>query len=316
MQEQIIKIINKYLHNAILDSLLDRDGALYIMVNVQSKVDDILSNTIKQELITELHIPIKLCFTENKSTKKRPTKAKHKITGVKKVIMICSGKGGVGKSTISSHLAYYLQSSGYRVGLFDSDIYGPSMQKIFNIDKELDIKNGKFIPHEKFGIKLMSMGFIVQSHDALVWRGPMVTKTLNQMLLQTDWNDGKYDLDYLIIDTPPGTGDVHLSLAENYEIDGAIIVSTPQSLAIANAHRSVDMLQKLNIKLIGVIENMAFLIEKDGSKNYIFGKNNVSKYAHNMNLKLLATIPVISEISTSNIFNVDEYLRYFDYFFF
>lgn len=305
MEIQITQVINQYLENATLNGLLERDGALYIMVEVQSKINDTLSNNIEKELIKVLQIPIKLCFTQTQTQKKKPIKVKQKIAGVKKVIMICSGKGGVGKSTVSAHLAYYLQLAGYKVGLFDADIYGPSIDRIFNIDSELEIKDGKFIPNEKLGVKLMSMGFIVKSDDALVWRGPIVTKTLNQMLLQTDWRHRtlltRSDLDYLIIDTPPGTGDVHLSLAENYEINGAIIVSTPQTLAIANAHRSVDMLQKLNITLLGIIENMAYILDKDESKNYIFSEGNIKQYANKMGLELLGSIPIIPAISNGEI---------------
>lgn len=309
MKEKIEKILNSQLRHATLDQLVERDGVLYIMVEVQSRVDEKLSNAVEKELIDRLKVPLKLCLTQTKVEKKRQEKVKKKIPGVKKVIMICSGKGGVGKSTISSYLAYYLGLSGYKVGLFDSDIYGPSVQKIFGVDAEVEIKDGKFFPHEKFGVKLMSMGFIVKSDDALVWRGPMVTKTLNQMLLQTDWQYRKMliksDLDYLIIDTPPGTGDVHLSLAENYEIDGAIVVSTPQNLAIANAHRSVDMLQKLGIKLLGIVENMAYILGRGGSEEYIFGEGNVKTYAAERGLSLLSSIPIIPEVSIGNIIGSD-----------
>ncbi len=305
MEETIKKVINYHLRDGKLEGILERDGSIYVMVEVQSKVDNTLSNTIEKELIEQLKVPIKLCFTQTKVERKRSVKVKKKIDGVKKVIMICSGKGGVGKSTISSYLAYYLSLSGYKVGLLDSDIYGPSIHRIFGIDDEVQIRDGKFIPHERFGVKLMSMGFIVKSDDALVWRGPIVTKTLNQMLLQTDWEHKKFlvksYLDYLIIDTPPGTGDVHLSLAENYEIDGAIVVSTPQSLAIANAHRSVDMLQKLGIKLLGIIENMAYITQPDGSKNYIFSKGKIEKYVEERGLKVLASIPIIPQVSNGEI---------------
>ena len=305
MEEIIKKVINYHLTDGILEGVLERDGSIYVMVEVQSKIDEELSNTIEKELIDQLKVPIKLCFTQTKVERKRSAKVKKKIDGVKKVIMICSGKGGVGKSTISSYLAYYLGLSGYKVGLLDSDIYGPSIHRIFGIDDEIQIRDGKFIPHERFGVKLMSMGFIVKSDDALVWRGPMVTKTLNQMLLQTDWQHKKFlvksPLDYLIIDTPPGTGDVHLSLAENYEIDGAIVVSTPQSLAIANAHRSVDMLQKLGIKLLGIVENMAYITQPDGSKHYIFSEGNIEKYVEEKGLKVLASIPIIPQVSNGEI---------------
>ena len=289
--DQIAESLTKAIPNVKIDSLLEKNGILYVMAEVQSKVDDSIASAIEEDIIDKVKIPIKLCLTYNK--KKELEKKKRRIPGPKKIIIVCSGKGGVGKSTVSAHLAYYLTEAGYRVGLFDSDIYGPSIHKIFEINSEVEINDGKFIPHEMLGIKLMSMGFIIQADDALVWRGPMVTKTLNQMLLQTDWQE----LDYLIIDTPPGTGDVHLTLAENYEIDGAILVSSPQTLAIANSHRSLDMLQKLNINLLGIVENMAYITNADGSINYIFGQGNIERYSQERELPILATFPLIQEIS-------------------
>jgi ATP-binding protein involved in chromosome partitioning len=297
--EEITKILTEAIGDIKIENILEKSGTLYVMAEVQSKIEDNLANEIEKDIANRIKAPVKLCLTytkKNNSGKKNLNKKK-KIEGVENVIIICSGKGGVGKSTISAHIAYYLMEAGYKVGLFDSDIYGPSIPKIFDIKSQVEIDSGKFIPHERFGIKLMSMGFIIEADDALVWRGPMVTKTLNQMLLQTDW--GK--LDYLIIDTPPGTGDVHLSLAENYEIDGAIIVSSPQTLAIVNSHRSLDMLQKLDIKLFGVVENMAYIENSDGSKNYIFGKGNLEKYANDRSLPILATLPLIPEISNCKI---------------
>jgi ATP-binding protein involved in chromosome partitioning len=240
-------------------------------------------------------------YLANTQSPRKADKSKKNIAGVKKVIIVCSGKGGVGKSTVSANIAYYLHLAGYKVGLFDADIYGPSIHRIFKVTAEVQVREGRFVPNEKYGIKLMSIGFIVPSEDALVWRGPMVTKTLSNMLNCTDWQHKglmrKSDLDYLIIDTPPGTGDVHLSLAERYHIDGAVIVSSPQKLALANAHRSVDMLRKLKVKILGIVENMSYVINPDGSKNFVFGTSNTSEYATKNHLQLLAKIPIISEIA-------------------
>ncbi len=285
------------------DEIIEKEEIFYVMIDVKTSVDEKIAKDIEKKISDELNIKTKICFIQSQITKKN-VKLKQKIPGIKKIILVCSGKGGVGKSSIASNIAYYLSIAGHKVGLFDADIYGPSIQKIFGVDEEVKIKDGSFIPHEKAGVKLMSMGFIVKSDDALVWRGPMVTKTLNNMLLHTDWHHKNFigiksELDYLVIDTPPGTGDVHLSLAENYVIDGAVIVSTPQEIALSNAHRSVDMLKKLNIKVFGIIENMAYLINSDNSKNYIFGSGNVKRYAIENGLRLLATIPLIPEMSKS-----------------
>ncbi len=302
IQDRIIELIqNTFLYK--VSEIVEKEGGLYVMVDVDAQVNQKIAQDIEKKILDELNIKTTICFIQNKITKKNK-KLKQKVAGVKKIILVCSGKGGVGKSSISANIAYYLSLAGYKVGLFDADIYGPSIQKIFGIEEEVKIKDDSFIPHIKMGVKLMSMGFIVKSNDALVWRGPMVTKTLNNMLMHTDWSHKnvigmKSELDYLVIDTPPGTGDVHLSLAENYVIDGAVIVSTPQEIALSNAHRSVDMLKKLNIRVLGMIENMAYLINLDGSKNYIFGTGNVERYANANGLNLLATIPLIPEMSKS-----------------
>lgn len=307
--QEIKEKISEFISNKFeltVDDIIERNGVIYVMIKTKESNNDKLTPEIENEILKQLGQKTKVCFIQqsNQEQKKqeKPKKLKKRIQGVKKVILVCSGKGGVGKSTISANIAYHLKLAGFKVGLFDADIYGPSIQKIFGVNDEIKIKDGVFIPHEKFGVKLMSMGFIVQTGDALVWRGPMVSKTLHNMLMHTDWSHKnlfgiKSDLDYLIIDSPPGTGDVHLSLAENYIIDGAVVVSTPQELSLANAHRSIDMLKKLDIKVSGVIENMAYIINADGSKNYIFGSGNIEKYALQNNMRVLASIPLVSEIS-------------------
>lgn len=304
VKEEISEIIRDFFNYEAVE-VVEKGSTIYVMVEVKSEEKTaVKQGEIEKKILSDLGITTKICFIQSNQMKKN-IKVKKKIPWVKKVILICSGKGGVGKSTISANIAYHLALAGHKVGLFDSDIYGPSIQKIFGVDKEIEIKDNTFIPHEKDGVKIMSMGFVVKSDEALVWRGPMVSKTLHNLLMHTDWSHKnivgmKSDLDYLIIDSPPGTGDVHLSLAENYFIDGAVVVSTPQELAISNAHRSVDMLKKLGIKIFGIAENMAYFVNPDGTKNYLFGKGNVEKYTIKHNLSLLATIPIIPEISRAS----------------
>lgn len=297
--ERIQEIIINALNVSKSDiEIVQKDAQYYAMVNVHERIHDENIHRIEELILRETSLHVRICCVQQKSLKK--VKTKKRIPHVKKVIIICSGKGGVGKSTVSSHIAYGLRKHG--IGLFDADIYGPSIQHIFDVKKEIKVANDSFIPNKKHDVKLMSMGFVISSNDALVWRGPMVSKTLHNLLMNTDWRQSnlvgmKSDLNYLIIDTPPGTGDVHLSLAENYEIDGAIIVSGPQELAIANAHRSVDMLRKLDIKILGIVENMAYLENENGSKNFIFGEKNVEKYAQENDLLFLSQIPIVPNIN-------------------
>ena len=179
----------------------------------------------------------------------KPRKVKIKLPDIQRMLVVGSGKGGVGKSTVAANLAISLAELGHKVGILDADIYGPSIPRIFNIKEKPEIKDGLLIPFEKYGLKIMSMGFLVPEESALVWRGPMLTKAVHQLFKMTLWATTQDPLDYLIIDTPPGTGDIHLSVAENYEIDGAIVVTTPQALALIDAFKTVDMFKKLQINI-------------------------------------------------------------------
>lgn len=218
------------------------------------------------------------------------------VKGVKKVIVVASGKGGVGKSTIAFNLALALAELGKKVGIVDVDIYGPSLPQLSGIYQKPVIDNDLVIPHSKFGIKLMSVGYLVEPGAALVWRGPMTSKMLFQLIRMTNWGvDG--ELDYLIVDTPPGTGDVHLSLAENYKIDGAIVVSTPQELATTDAAKGIDMFSKLNIRVLGIVQNMSYFEDLSGEKHYIFGKDGASKLAKKYKLELLADLPISKDLA-------------------
>lgn len=217
-----------------------------------------------------------------------------KIAGVKKTILVASGKGGVGKSSIAVNLAKKLNSQGFKVGLLDVDIYGPSVPKLLGLnEKPILDDNKKMLPLEKNGIKSMSIGYLVDAKNALVWRASMAIKSINQLILGSNWGD----LDYLIIDTPPGTGDIHLSLCKNFLIDGAIIVTTPHDLSFIDVEKSVDMFRKLNIDILGLIENMSYFQDDSGKKNYIFGNSQAQEFCQRHNIELLDQIKIIHEFN-------------------
>ncbi len=223
------------------------------------------------------------------------------LEGVKNIIAIASGKGGVGKSTVASNLAVALAKQGKSVGLVDADIFGPSVPKMFGLEDakpEVTNRNGKEIitPAEKYGVKMLSIGFFVNPVDALVWRGPMASGALKQLLFQGDW--GK--LDYLLIDLPPGTSDIHLTLVQELAVTGAVIVSTPQSVALADAIKGINMFkgEKINVPVLGLVENMAWFTpaELPENKYYIFGKDGCKELAEKINTPLLGQIPIVQSI--------------------
>ncbi|MBC8173773.1 MAG: Mrp/NBP35 family ATP-binding protein [Chitinophagales bacterium] len=223
------------------------------------------------------------------------------LPDVKNIIAVCSGKGGVGKSTISVNLALGLAKTGAKVGLMDADIYGPSIPIMFDLKNAKPLVkqiNGKamMIPIEKYGIKVLSIGFLVEETQAVVWRGPMVSSALKQFVTDCVWGE----LDYLIIDLPPGTGDIHLTLVQTVPVTGAIIVTTPQDVALADARKAASMFNMANISvpIIGVVENMAYFTpaELPENKYFIFGKGGGKKLAEELKTELLAQIPLIQSI--------------------
>ncbi|KGF21639.1 MAG: Mrp/NBP35 family ATP-binding protein [Prevotella bivia] len=223
------------------------------------------------------------------------------LPDVKNIIAVSSGKGGVGKSTVSANLAIALAKLGYKVGLLDTDIFGPSMPKMFGVEDARPTgvnKGGRDLiePIEKYGVKLLSIGFFVNPNTATLWRGGMATSALKQLIADADWGD----LDYFILDTPPGTSDIHLTLMQTLAITGAVIVSTPQEVALADARKGIDMYQndKVNIPILGLVENMAWFTpaELPENKYYIFGKEGCKKLAKEMNTPLLAQIPLVQGI--------------------
>ena len=222
--------------------------------------------------------------------------AAQSLSGVKNVIAIASGKGGVGKSTLTANLAVAMARQGLKVGLLDADIYGPSVPTLFGLSGKAEIRDGKIIPFEAFGVRTMSMGFLVEADRALAWRGPMVMGALKQLMGDVEWGE----LDVLLIDTPPGTGDAHLSLIQSKSLTGAVIISTPQEMALADMRRGVALFRKTETPILGVVENMAWLELPDGERQYIFGEGGAEREAAALNTKFLGAIPLFPELRTAS----------------
>jgi ATP-binding protein involved in chromosome partitioning len=221
------------------------------------------------------------------------------VVGVKKIIAIASAKGGVGKSTISCNLAIALKQTGLNVALVDADIYGPSIPQLMNISGKPEIKNDLLLPIISHGVKCISIGLITDAKQAGVWRGPMVTKILYQLIRSVNWKSDGKEVDVMLIDMPPGTGDVYLSMAEKFPLSGVIVVSTPQSLSVIDVVKSLDCFVKLKIPILGLIQNMAYF-EIDGEKKYLFGRDGAKKLAEKSGIKFLGDIPLMQEISDSS----------------
>lgn len=221
---------------------------------------------------------------------------KKRIPNVKKIIAISSAKGGVGKSTIAANIAVELGKN-FNVGLLDADIYGPSIPQLFGVKEKPTTDDGKRLnPIIKFNVYLMSIGFLVDEKSPMVWRGPMVISAIKTFVNNVNWSS----LDYLIIDMPPGTGDALITFSQELEIDGAIIVTTPQKLSVNDAMRGIKMFKKTNVPILGVIENMSYLIDENNSKKFIFSKGGGEMISKNQNIKLLGQIPIHESISKSS----------------
>ncbi len=214
------------------------------------------------------------------------------IKGVGKVIAVASGKGGVGKSTIAVNLALALKHLGKRVGLLDVDIYGPSLPTLLGVSKRPVVEDSRILPLEVGGLRLMSIGFLMEEDTPVIWRGPIVTGIIRQFLRDVDWSG----IDYLIVDMPPGTGDAQLAVAQTVPLDGVIIVSTPSELALVDAARGLQMFETLSVDVIGIIENMSKFVSPSGEEFYIFGKETVEKEAKRLNVPYLGEIPIDTDI--------------------
>ena len=220
------------------------------------------------------------------------SREKKPINGTKFTIAISSAKGGVGKSTFATNLALALKQNGCKVGLLDADIYGPSIPKMFGINEKPKSDGQKLEPVIKYDIQCMSIGFLTDEKTPMIWRGPMVTSAIKTFTQQVNWKD----LDFIIVDMPPGTGDAQLTFSQGIEMDGAIIVSTPQEVALLDVKRGIKMFDKLNVKVLGLIDNMSFFVGDDGKKYNIFGEGGVKKTAEEFNKDFLGEIPINPDV--------------------
>ena len=223
------------------------------------------------------------------------------IPGIKNIVAVASGKGGVGKSTVTANLAVSLSKMGFKVGLLDADIYGPSATIMFDVERERPLSvnvdgKSKMKPVENYGVKILSIGFFTKPNQAVIWRGPMAAKALNQMIFDAAWGE----LDFLLVDLPPGTGDIHLSIVQAMPLTGAVVVSTPQNVALADAKKGVAMFQQesINVPVLGIVENMAWFTPEELPENkyFIFGKEGARNLAEDLDVRLLAQIPLVQSI--------------------
>ena len=226
---------------------------------------------------------------------RRKTFKKNPIIGTKFTIAISSAKGGVGKSTFATNLAIALKKEGSKVGLLDADIYGPSIPKMFGIDAKPKSDGQKLEPIIKYDIQCMSIGFLTDQQTPMIWRGPMVTSAIKTFTQKVSWKD----LDFIIVDMPPGTGDTQLTFSQEIKIDGAIIVSTPQEVALLDVKRGIKMFDKLGVKILGLVDNMSFFKGDDGKKYKIFGEGGVKKTAEEFKKEFLGEIPIDPEVGKS-----------------
>ena len=259
-----------------------------------------LYNYLKEHLNIEISLKINFQIASKPIENKIYNPLK-KITNISNIIAVSSGKGGVGKSTITSNLAVSLSKMGFNVGILDADIYGPSIPLMFDVQNEKPLAvniegKSKMKPIENYGVKILSIGFFTKNDEAVIWRGPMASKALNQMIFDADW--GK--LDFLLIDLPPGTGDIHLSIMQSLPISGAVVVSTPQTVALSDARKGVSMFKKenINVPVLGIIENMSFFVPKELPENkyYIFGKEGAKNLATDLEIPFLGEIPLIQSV--------------------
>lgn len=258
---------------------------------IQRACENAIIHYVNKDAIVNINMTAKVTAQANKSL----------LPQVKNIIAVSSGKGGVGKSTVAANLAVALAGTGAKVGLLDADVYGPSQHIMFDVANEKpqmqDIGGKHFmLPIESHGVKLLSIGFFASMTDAIVWRGPMASKTVQQLISDAAWGE----LDYMIIDLPPGTGDIHLSIVNALPLTGAVIVSTPQTIALADVQRGISMfaLPSINVPVLGIIENMAYFTpaELPNNKYYLFGKDGAANMAEQLGMPLLGQIPIVQSI--------------------
>jgi ATP-binding protein involved in chromosome partitioning len=266
-------------------------------MHIKKRAEDDIKKTILEKVSAEAKIKIN---SKVEAPEKPEIKGKS-IPGIKNIIAVASGKGGVGKSTVTANLAVSLAKMGFKVGVLDADIYGPSMPIMFDVENEKPVSvtvdgKSKMKPVESYDIKMLSIGFFTSPSQAVIWRGPMASKALNQMIFDADWGE----LDFMLIDLPPGTGDIHLSIMQSLPVTGAVVVSTPQAVALADAKKGVSMFlsEAINVPVLGIIENMAYFTPEELPENkyYIFGQEGAKNLADDLEVPFLGEVPIVQSI--------------------
>lgn len=296
IENESIKNIQVFGNEVIIDVTISNPT-----LQAKKKVEAEIVGAI-EKLGTNLDIKVNVnTVIPPKTTPAAPQIKGKKITGIQNIIAIASGKGGVGKSTVTANIAVTLSKMGFKVGILDADVYGPSIPIMFDVANERPLSvdvNGKSMmkPVENHGVKISSLGFFLNPNEAVIWRGAMASKALDQMIFETNWGD----LDFLLIDLPPGTGDIHLSIVQTVPVNGAVIVSTPQNIALADAKKGVAMFQQhsINVPVLGIIENMSYFTpaELPENKYYIFGKDGAKNLAQDIETEFLGELPIVQII--------------------
>lgn len=270
-------------------------------LQAKKKIEGEITRAIKTNIADTIDVKVSV-KVEKPAPKENPNQIKGKpIPNIKNIIAVASGKGGVGKSTITANTAISLAKMGFNVGVLDADIYGPSQHIMFNVEREKPLSvnvdgRSKMKPIENYGVKLLSLGFFTNPDQAVIWRGPMASKALKQLIFDAAWGE----LDFLLIDLPPGTGDVHLSIVQSLPINGAVVVSTPQNIALADAKKGVAMFQQesINVPVLGIVENMAYFTPEElpNNKYYIFGQDGAKNLAEDIKTQFLGEVPLVQSI--------------------
>ncbi len=315
-EKEIIKALEKVIHperkkniielGIVSEVVQDKDGIIITIVPERSNdpfinsLKSSVTRVLKEELGNETIIK-EIKIQPRTIVPKQVVKPDNNLPGVKNIVAISSGKGGVGKTTIAVNLTVALARKGYKTGLLDADIFGPSVPIMFDAsdykpEVRREANSDKIIPLQKYGVKVLSIGFFVDPADAVVWRGPMASNFLKQLITQGDWGE----LDFLLVDLPPGTSDIHLTLVQEVSVTGSIVVSTPQAVALADAIKGISMFRsdKINVPVLGLVENMSWFTPEElpNNKYYIFGREGCKKLAEEMDVPLLGQIPVVQSI--------------------
>ena len=291
-----VKNVITFANEVIVDVVL-KTPAMHIKKRAEQDIINAITTKVSDQAQVKVNIKV-----EAPAAPKNPNLIKGKpIAGIKNIVAVASGKGGVGKSTITANMAITLQKMGFKVGVLDADIYGPSIPIMFDVANERPLSvnvegKSKMQPITSYGVKVLSIGFFTQPNQAVIWRGPMAAKALNQLIFDAAWGE----LDFLLLDLPPGTGDIHLSIMQSLPITGAVVVSTPQTVALADARKGVAMFQQesIDVPVLGIIENMAYFTPEElpDNKYYIFGKEGAKHLAEDLDISFLGELPLVQSI--------------------